>query len=52
MKETFEPTQSEEDSSAMAILKRPQYSTSVTKFAGPYINSIVFQQNEEIEEQE
>ncbi|CAN5170012.1 hypothetical protein BH09PAT2_BH09PAT2_07110 [soil metagenome] len=36
-------TQNQYDSEVMAILKSPQTSTSVTKFAGPYIGSLIQQ---------
>ena len=50
MNESIRPIQSEEESSVMAILKNPQPNTSVTKFAGPYINSIIIRQQGEEQE--
>ena len=47
MEQSPERTQFDYESDVLAILKNPQQSTSVTKFAGPYITSIVLQNNED-----
>lgn len=52
MRELLSTSQSEEDSSVLAILNNPQNSTSVTKFAGPSITSIIFQQGCQEEKEE
>ena len=52
MNEFRENPQIEPQENIMAILKSPQSSTSVTKFAGPYINSIILEQNSPTEDEE
>lgn len=52
MEQSPESTQFDYESDVLAILKNPQHSTSVTKFAGPYITSIVLQHNEDLNEDE
>lgn len=44
----YKPTQPEDE--ILAILKSPQSSTSITKFAGPYIGSVILKN--EIEDDE